>query len=196
MSDLQRAITAAALADADELEYAYWSALAEGADDTRSSPDHERGLGALRLLTLAGLRLPDLAVQSCLLDIGEPATPDAVDVALESACQTSAGALRLAHRALEAHGETIGYAPLAWITHARERTRSTLAESQSSLIEGGPGPLFTHVRRIAVALARASAATVDDELRVADETATALAHLLALYMIATEAIGAPPPPAA
>ena len=56
--------------------------------------------------------------------------------------------------------------------------------------------MSTHVRRIAVALARASAATADDDLRVPDETATALAHLLALYMIATEAISASPPPPA
>jgi hypothetical protein len=196
VSDLQPAITIAAFADADEFEYAYWSALAEGADDTRSCPDHERQLGALRLLTLAGLRLPDLALQTCVLDVRAPCAPDAVDVALESACHTSAGALRLAHRALEAHGQTVGYAPLAWIIHARERAHSTLAESQSALLEGGPGPLYTHVRRIAVALARASAATADDDLCVAEESATALAHLLALYMIATAAIGASPPPPA
>ena len=194
MSDLQRAITVAALADADEFEYAYWCALAEGADDTRSSPVHERRLGVLRLLTLASLRLPDLALHGCLLD--EHPSPDAVAVALEATCLTSAGALRLAHRALEAHAEAIGYTLTAWITHARERARSTLSESESALLEGGRGPISTHVRRIAVALARASAATADDDLRVPDETATALAHLLALYMIATEAIGASPPPAA
>ena len=175
MSDLQRAITAAALADADELEYAYWSALAEGADDTRSSPDartRPRRAAPAHARRPAAPR-PRRADAACSTSANR-ATPDAVDVALESACQTSAGALRLAHRALEAHGETIGYAPLAWITHARERARSTLAESESSLLEGGPGPLYTHVRRIAVALARASAATADDDLRVADETATAL----------------------
>ena len=139
MSDLQRAITAAALADADDLEYAYCSALAEGADDTRSSPERERGLGALRLLTLAACGCPTSPCRAACSTSANRATPDAVDVALESACQTSAGALRLAHRALEAHGQTIGYAPLAWIAHARERARSTLAESQSSLLEGGPG---------------------------------------------------------
>ena len=172
MSDLHYAITVAALADADELEYAYWSAVAEGADDTRSRADHERDLGALRLLTLATLRLPDLALQACLLDVRDHPLPAVIDVALESACQTAAGALRLAHRALEAHAQAIGYTLIAWTTHARERARSTLAESQSALLEGGPGPMYTHVRRIAVALARASAATADDDLRVADETAT------------------------
>ena len=84
MSDLQRAITVAALADADEFEYAYWSALAAGADDTRSSPDHERQLGALRLLTLPSHRHPDLALQTCLRDVPEPSAPDAGDYALEA----------------------------------------------------------------------------------------------------------------
>lgn len=196
MTDLHHAIAVAALADADEFEYAYRSAVAEGAEDTRSSAARERDLGALRLLTLASLRLPDLALQTCLLDIVEPHAADAIDVALESACQTSAGALRLAHRALEAHSQALGYAPLAWTAHAHERARNTLAESQAALLEGGSGAMYTHVRRIAVALARASAATADDDLRVPDETATALGHLLALYMIATEAIGTSPPPPA
>ena len=102
------------------------------------APSSERGLGALRLLTLAG----PAAARSRPAEL--PARPrrigdsDAVDVALEAACETSAGALRLAHRALEAHAAAIGYARMAWISHARERTRSALGRIASALVEGGP----------------------------------------------------------
>lgn len=139
VSDLHRAVALAALADADEVEYAYWSAVAEGAANTRTSAEHERSLGALRLLTLATLRLRDLALQASLLDVGDHPFPEAVEVALEAACETGAGALRLAHRALEAHAREIGYDLIAWISHALERTRATLAEIEPGLVEGGGG---------------------------------------------------------
>jgi hypothetical protein len=93
-----------------------------------------------------------------------------------------------AHRALEAHALAIGYDLIAWISHALERTRAKLAEIEPGLVEGGAGLTYAQVRRTAVALTRAAAATADDDLRVPDETGTALGHLLALYMITNEAI--------
>ena len=74
--------------------------------------EEERTYSPLRLLTLATLHLPDLALYAYLLDvIDEDAEVDRVrDVLVEEMGATAAGALRLAHRALE--------------THARERRLS------------------------------------------------------------------------
>ena len=75
MSELQRAIALAAGADADELRRAYWFAVAEGEANTLADPVRERGLGALRLLTLSALRLPDLALQAQPLDLSASSPP-------------------------------------------------------------------------------------------------------------------------
>ena len=189
MSDIHRAVALAAGANAGELEQAYWSAIAEGALNTRSAPERERALGALRLLTLALLRLPDLALPAYLLDVAECGHDDGLDLAWETACDTGAGALRLAHRALEAHAEALGYCPHAWVAHALERARAALAELEPALLEGSAALAQEQLRRTAIALARAAAATAEDGMRVPGEIATGLAHLLALFMITTGAIG-------
>src|SRR3954453_22350437 len=138
-------------------------------------PSCERAHGTLRLLTLALLRLPELAVQAHLIDMNESAPDGILDVVLERTCATSAGALRLAHHALEAHADALGYDAGLWITHARERARVVLHELEPTLIEGETAVAQTQVRRTAVALTRAAAATEGDGLTVADEIATGLA---------------------
>ena len=87
MRDLQRAIAVAARADADDIEYAYWSAVADGVVNTRSGADRERVHGALRLLTLALLRVPDLTLQSHLLDVGEGPGDGMFGVVLHGVCE-------------------------------------------------------------------------------------------------------------
>lgn len=188
MKDLHRAIAVAARADADEIEYAYWSALAEGVVNTRCEADRERDLGPLRLLTLAFLRLPDLTLQAHLLDVGDGPADGMLGVVLQGVCDTSAGALRLSHRALEAHADAIGYDPDAWLEHARERARGALAGIEPAWIEGGAAVAQDQTRRAAIALTRGAAATAENGVGVPDEIATALAHLLTLFMIASEAI--------
>ena len=79
---LRRAVALAARADADDVEYAYWSAVAEGAMDTQCCAECERGHGTLRLLTLALLRLQELAVQAHLIDAGGISCESALDVIL------------------------------------------------------------------------------------------------------------------
>jgi hypothetical protein len=190
VSELQRAMALAAGADADELRRAYWFAVAEGAANTLADPVRERGLGALRLLTLSALRLPDLALQAQLLDLSDGLCPDALDGALDAAWGTVTGALRLAHRALEAHAAGIGYGHAAWLEHAVARARRALIALEPASIEGVPAPTGDQARRVAVALSRAAAATGDDVMRVPDEIATALGHLLALFMVISEAIAA------
>jgi hypothetical protein len=58
-------------------------------------------------------------------------------------CDTSAGALRLAHRALEAHAGALGYDPGAWVRHALERAGATLLELEPALIEGSSAVALT-----------------------------------------------------
>jgi hypothetical protein len=63
-----------------------------------------------------------------------------------------------------------------------------LHELDPTLIEGETAVAQALVRRAAVALTRAAAATERDGLAVADEIATGLAHLLTLYLVASEAV--------
>ena len=188
MRDLQRAIALVAGADADELADAYRSAVAEGAANTRCDAERERAHGALRLVTLALLRLPDLTLQAHLLDVGGHGAEGVLAFVLDRLCDTSAGALRLSHRALEAHAEAIGYDPDAWVANALERARAVLAGIEPTLIEGATAVAEGQARLTAVALTRAAAATAQDGVAVADELATGLAHLLVLFMIASELI--------
>jgi hypothetical protein len=185
---LHHAVVLAAAADADEVGYAYGEAVAEGAMSTLGCPGCERAHGTLRLLTLALLRLPELAVQAHLIDVNDAAPEGILDRVLERTCVMSAAALRLAHHALEAHAHALGYDTGAWIKHAHERARVALHELEPSLIEGNTAVAQALVRRAAVALTRAAAATEGDGLAVADEIATGLAHLLTLYLVASEAV--------
>src|SRR4051794_22833168 len=107
---------------------------------------------------------------------------------IEAACHSVAGALRLAHRALEAHAEAVGYCTHAWVAHGQDRGHAALAELEPALLEGAGGVAREQVRRSALALTRATAATAEDDMRVPDEIATGLAHLVALYMVMSEAI--------
>ena len=83
----------------------------------------------MRLLTLATLRLPDLDLYAHLL---ETLDEDAHDRAASRRCVTSqlgeiaAGALRLAHRALETHAHELGYQTGAWVERALERAHARL----------------------------------------------------------------------
>lgn len=188
MRQLHRAIVLAAAADSDEIGYAYGEAIAEGGMSALGCPGCERAHGTLRLLTLALVRLPQLAVQAHLIDMTESAPDGILDVVLEGMCATSAGALRLAHHALQAHADELGYDAALWIGHAHERCRVALHELEPTLIEGETAVAQALARRAAVALTRATAATEGDSLAVADEIAAGLAHLLTLYLVASEAV--------
>jgi hypothetical protein len=92
-----------------------------------------------------------------------------------------AGALRLAHRALETHAHHVGYDLGVWVERARERACAQL----SGDLEREEQPLTDQARRCAIALTRAIAATAVEAMLVPGELADALARLLALYVIAT-----------
>jgi hypothetical protein len=99
---------------------------------------------------------------------------------------TSAGALRLTHRALEAHGDSLGYAIGVWIGRALECAGTEL--EQQALDDEAEIPVALNQARLAtMALTRATAATVDDPMLVPVEAANGLGHLLAVYLIAIAA---------
>ena len=182
--DLDRTIASAA-ADEPQLRHAYRIAVAAGSSNTGCTAEQERCYGVLRLLTQALLRLPDLAVCAYTLYLfdetsGDPAIARAVS-------DVAAGALRLAHRALEVHGRDVGYDTGAWVDRALlvagvALERTVEAEEEHELAAG-----LVEARAATLALTRAAAATVEDRMLVADQLACGLGYLLALFVIARRA---------
>jgi hypothetical protein len=180
---VNRAVGIAAAADQTELRSLYGQAVSHGAANTLCTPEEERAHGTLRLLTLATLRLPDLYLYAHLLEtLDEDPTIEPVPPIVTSQLgEMAAGALRLAHRALETHAHDLGYEPDAWVARALARAHGRLCGD----LEARERPLVDEARRCAIALTRAMAATAGEEMLVPGELADALARLLVLYLIAT-----------
>ena len=108
---VNRAVAIAAATDQTELRSLYGQAVSHGAANTLCTPEEERAYGTLRLLTLATLRLPDLYLYAHLLEaLDEDPTIEPVPPLVTSQLgEIAAGALRLAHRALETHAHELGY---------------------------------------------------------------------------------------
>lgn len=186
--DMRRALEAATATTELELRRAYRRAVAHGATNTGCMPDRERAYSALRLLTLATLRMPDLAlcayVAATFDDDGDAGPlPRAV---VEVVSDVVAGALRLADRALELHGQSLGYGTAVWIGRALERAGREL-DQQAQAGDGDIPFSVEQVRLATVALTRATAATATDPMLVPVEAANGLGHLLAVYLIASAA---------
>ena len=69
--NIEQAIDEAAHASDARLRKSYEVALAHGATNTACRPDEERLYGTLRLMTLAILRLPDLAMIAQLMHMDD-----------------------------------------------------------------------------------------------------------------------------
>jgi hypothetical protein len=190
---LRDALEAAAELDDAQLRRAYREALARGVRNTGCGSEQERAYGTLRLLTLALLRLPDLALYAhfahvCDDELDEPADNEHDEALLlrQTVCEVTAGALRLCHRALETHGQELGYEVQACLDHARARAHQQLRR---------PGDAFDipvgieQTRRVTVALTRATAASASDPLLFCEQLSQSLGHLLVIYTITREAGG-------
>jgi hypothetical protein len=184
------ALASAAVAGERGLSPAYRAAVAEGARNTGCTAGEERAYGLLRLLTLATLRLPDLLLYAHVLlpsddrpDVDRSGPP----VVVRALCEIAAGALRLAHRALETHGAEVGYEVGPWVDRALAQARSELVRGTPDR-NGGLSVLVDLTRLAAIALTRATAATAGDWTRVAEQLGSALAYLLVVYLIATAAL--------
>lgn len=174
--NIDQAVHEAAQATDAQLRKTYGIALARGATNTGCKPEEERLYGTLRLLTLATLRLPDLAMIAQLMHIDAAADDPVV---LCAAHDVAGGALRLAHRALETHGRDLGYDVAAWIEDALLFTTAELA------LEHDETPvLIEQMRRATLAVTAAIAATTDDRMLVPEALSESIRHLFVFYLIA------------
>jgi hypothetical protein len=180
---IEQAVDEAARASDAQLRKSYEVALAYGATNTGCRPDEERLYGTLRLVTLAILRLPDLAMIAQLMYMD-----DEDRVVLRAACDVAGGALRLAHRALETHGRDVGYETGAWIDDTLLTAAAELAR------EHDEAPvIIEQVRLATLALTQAAAAIPEDRMLVPDRLAKSLRHLLVIYVIAERLDAGPAP---
>ncbi len=185
--NMNQAVATAAAVDDAKVRRAYSAAVARGANNTLCTAVQEREYGTLRLLTLASLRLPDLVLYSHLLEgFADDSEVDRVPPVVVNAVRgVAGGALRLAHRALETHGRDVGYETCAWIDGALEQAGVELTRNAGEIEEPGVSVVLDRSRLAAIALARATASTAADRMRVPEEIANGLSHLLAVYLIAT-----------
>jgi len=188
--NIQRAVTAAATIDGADVRRAYRRAIRHGSHNTQCSPEEETAYGTLRLLTLATLRLPDLALYAHLLhacgddEADEDSGPLPRPI-VRGVSDVAAGAMRLAHRALETHANRLRYDVDGWLARMVDQTSAQL---ETVAADDDAIPIMVeHARRATVALTRATAATAHDPMLVPEQVAAAQAHLLAVYLIATEA---------
>jgi hypothetical protein len=112
---------------------------------------------------------------------GDPSVEPMPPIVTSRFGETAAGALRLAHHALETHAHDLDYEPGVWVERALAHARAHL----SGDFEREKLPLVDQARRCAIALTRGIAATAADAMLVPGELADGLARLLALYLIAT-----------
>ena len=166
----------------------YGRAVAFGVANTQCSSERERQFGALRLLTLATLRLPDVALYGELLHScsGERC---ACCLVAQTLIGASSGAMRLAHRALEMHALEVGYRADAWVQRAIDGTGDELNGSLFDDEEGLPVAL-EQARLATLGLTRATASTANEPMLVPGQIADALRHLLVIYLLAVEVASA------
>jgi hypothetical protein len=165
-----------------ELREAYTAAVARGVDSTWCSAAQERRYGTLRLLTLAMLRLPDLFLYAHVAQAfrEDPEVEQVPSVVVDAVRVIAAGALRLAHRALETHASEVGYGTGVWVDRALEEAGARLARE----VKADVPVLLDQARLAAIALTRATAATADDRLLLPAELAEGLAYLLTVHVAA------------
>ena len=163
----------------------YGRAVAFGVANTRCSYERERQFGALRLLTLSTLRLPDVALYGELLHT-YAAERQACCLVAQTLIGACAGSMRLAHRALEMHALEVGYRADAWVARAIEATSDELSCPPDDGL-----PLALEQARLAtLALTQATASTANEPMLVPGQIADALSHLLVIYLIAVEVAAA------
>ena len=184
--DVNRAVALAATTGQAELRRVYAVAVARGANNTGCTAEVERAYGTLRLLTLALVRLPDLALCAHLLDMVDEREDD--PVVARATSDVATGALRLANRALEIHGRDVGYQTDAWIELVLLQTGVTLG-CQATTQDADVPVALDEARSATLALTRATAATASDRMLVPEQLAQGLGHLMAIFAIARAAGG-------
>jgi hypothetical protein len=188
---MREEVRAAAGLDDAQLQHAYDEAITRGVRNTGCGSEQERAYGTLRLLTLALLRLPDLALYAHFAHVCDEHLDEVTDDGHEellllghTVCEVAAGALRLCHRALETHGRDVGYEVGGCLEQARARAREQLRDPGGVL----EMPVaIEQARNATIALTRATAASADNPLQFCERLSQTLGHLLALYAVTREA---------
>jgi hypothetical protein len=176
-------MTAAAALDARRRRATFGRAIAFGVANPQCSCGRERQFGALRLLTLATVRLPDVALYGELLH-SHAAEQRTCCLVAQTLIGASPGAMRLAHRALEMHALELGYRADVWVQHAVDGAGDELSASSEN--EEDLPVALEQVRLATLALTRATASTASEPMLVPGQIANALSHLLVIYLIALE----------
>jgi hypothetical protein len=158
----------------------YRRAVAFGAANTQCSCEPERQFGALRLLRLATLRLPGVALCDELLH-GDAAERRACWLVARTLIGASSGAMRLAHRALEMHALGLAYRADARVQHAFDGASDELSASIET--EEHLPVALEQARLATLALTRATAGTANGPMPLPRQVADALGHLLVIYLI-------------
>jgi hypothetical protein len=167
-SEISRAVAVVAALDARRRRATYGRAVAFGVANTRGSCERERQFGALRLLTLATLRLPDVARYGELLHC-HAAEQRACCLVAQTLIGASSGAMRLAHRALEMHALELGYRTDARVEQAADGSGDELSGAVAD--EEGLPVALEQARRAPLALTRATASTANEPTLVPGQIA-------------------------
>jgi hypothetical protein len=184
--DIDRALALAATAGQPELRRMYAAAVARGANNTGCTAEEECCCGTARLVTLVLVRVADLVLSAHLLDMIDEDEEN--PLVARAANDVSAGALRLAHRALEVHGRNVGYDTDAWVERALAHAGAQL-EWQTEAENAGLPVALDEARSAIAAIARATETTSSDRMLLPEQLAAGLGHLLAIYAMARAAGG-------
>lgn len=192
--DLDSVLARAGARNQTELQLAYRQAIVQGG---RYAPtrETERVSSSLQLLCRTVTHLPGLGLHPALLDAGLPderLTAPAASRMVRAIGAQVAAALRLTHRALEAHARDVGYRIDAWLARTVCEAEVELACVRPAQSEAEPGLFGEHVVAATSELAHALAAGPTDRMAVPARLSRALAHFLVIYVLARELAAALP----
>lgn len=165
----------------DAIEDAYGRAVALGGRVALTSAEVERIEAPRRLISAALEHVVHAALASAVLTTASAAaTGDEAE--MRAICRDhAAGALRLTHRALEAHARDVGYDPGCWL-------RAAIAVVRSTTMARDPGVQHAHPTGMLVGahgdLLQAIVCSVDDRMGVPEYLHRAMSPTLAVFMLA------------
>jgi len=189
MREVSRAVARAAAPELEEMPGAYSAALSAGGEDVGLWRNKELEVGALGLLVLALMRLPDLSLYCYVVDACDLDASECLPAPVVARMRVLTGAaLRLAYRALESHaltaGEVFEFEATIRLADAYERA-AALLDDVAAMVEGSVLP--AQAQFALWALGDAATATAEPDPAVLSERLVeAIAALLALFMVATE----------
>jgi hypothetical protein len=168
-------LAAVSLAGRSEWHDRYMGAVLFGQRDTQSSAEAEIRQTPTRLVSLALNRVPRLGAYTYIIDAGA-----ATAELLAEVKATAAGALRLAHRALEVHGRAMDYSVAVWIERIFDGSELILREAREA---EDASRAFDQVSDATLYLTRAVQGLENDRMAVPEYLATALSHLFVLFLL-------------